>query len=49
VAQGSGAHCLSGLVSTNDAMIAIVDLTQLLSASKSATGEEVARVSGQPT
>ena len=47
VAQGSGAHCLSGLVSTNDAMIAIVDLTQLLS--KSTTGEEVARVSGQPT
>jgi purine-binding chemotaxis protein CheW len=31
VAQGSGADCLSGLVSTNDAMIAIVDLSQLLS------------------
>jgi len=31
VAQGSGADCLSGLVSTNDAMIAIVDLSQLFS------------------
>jgi purine-binding chemotaxis protein CheW len=30
VTSGSGADCLSGLVSTNDAMIAIVDLTQLL-------------------
>jgi purine-binding chemotaxis protein CheW len=31
VASGSSADCLSGLVSTNDAMIAIIDLAQLLS------------------
>jgi purine-binding chemotaxis protein CheW len=31
VANGSSADCLSGLVSTNDAMIAIIDLAQLLS------------------
>jgi purine-binding chemotaxis protein CheW len=30
VAGGSGVDCLSGLVSINDAMIAIVDLAQLL-------------------
>ena len=49
VAQGSSADCLSGLVSTNDAMIAIVDLTQLLSVSKVQASEEFARASGQPT
>ncbi len=30
VAQGFGAECLSGLVTTNDAMIAIVDLSKLV-------------------
>jgi len=30
VAQGSGAECLSGLVTTNEAMIAIVDLSKLV-------------------
>jgi purine-binding chemotaxis protein CheW len=47
VAQGSGAACVSGLVSTNDSMIAIVDLQLLLAAQKSPAGEELARVGGQ--
>lgn len=49
VAQGSGADCLSGLVSTADSMIAIVDLTQLLSASKNQANEEFARANGPST